>query len=275
MCRDAYAQAQNLRDAHRLLAARAQLRVCTQPECSAFVVKECTGWLLDVESRIPGVVFTAKDARGNTLTDVTVLAADVPLTTRLDGRAVDVDPGSQVFTFVANDGSRATQTVVVAEGQKAQNVSATFGQGTSTPTPGVADAVKPAPSPEAPSPDVAPPGTAAPPPGSAHQLGTQRILAIVAGGLGVIGLGVGTGFGIEAIGKKGAAESACPGTCSTSTGVEDWSSAASAGTTSTVGFVLGGVAIAGAAVLWLTAPKAATATQLGLGPGSLHVQGSW
>ncbi len=61
-----------------------------------------------------------------------------------------------------------------------------------------------------------------------------------------------------------------PGQCATQDGVNKWSAAASTGNISTIAFIVGGVGIAGAAVLWSTAPGATRQTgaaQVGVGPG--------
>jgi serine/threonine-protein kinase len=120
--------------------------------------------------------------------------------------------------------------------------------------------------------------TPLPAPSAGGGLGTQKILALVSGGVGVIGVGVGTAFGIIAISKKNNAQSICPGAeCPTQAGSSDWSNAGSAGNVSTIGFIVGGIGLAGAAPLWFTAPRggATSAAQVGLGPGSLHVTGTW
>ena len=57
-------------------------------------------------------------------------------------------------------------------------------------------------------------------------------------------------------------------------GVHKWSTAGSTGNISTIGFIVGGVGVAGAVVLWLTAPTSSSA-QVGFGPGSLQVKGTW
>src|ERR1700735_803801 len=67
VCSEAYANAQNSRDAHKFMAARAQLRVCAGAQCPGFMAKDCAGWLKDVEPRIPSVVFVAKNAAGSDL----------------------------------------------------------------------------------------------------------------------------------------------------------------------------------------------------------------
>jgi hypothetical protein len=84
----------------------------------------------------------------------------------------------------------------------------------------------------------------------------QRLWAVVAGGLGVVGLGVGSAFGIVSISDHSSAKSACPvpNPCSDQNAAGKWSDATSAGNVSTIAFVAGGVLAAGAAALWLTAP---------------------
>jgi hypothetical protein len=85
---------------------------------------------------------------------------------------------------------------------------------------------------------------------------TQRILAYGLGGLGLVGVGIGTVFGLKAISKNDESnERGCVGNeCSASAGAlrED---AQSAGTLSTVAFAVGGAALAGGVVLFLTAPN--------------------
>jgi len=88
---------------------------------------------------------------------------------------------------------------------------------------------------------------------------TQRTLAYVAGGAGIVGIAVGSIFGLISMGKKSDAEAQCRAPdykLCTATGVELGKDAMSAGNISTVGFVAGGVLLAGAAVLYFTAPSA-------------------
>ena len=84
-------------------------------------------------------------------------------------------------------------------------------------------------------------------------LGTQKVLALVAGGLGVAGLGVGGAVGLvakaqdnTAAGETGAAHH------------NDSASAVSKGNIATGAFIAGGVLVATGVTLWLTAPNATT-----------------
>jgi len=125
-CSDAYQLSQTLRDQHKLVKAREQLRICAAAACPGFITKECTGWLKDVDPRVPSVVLTAKNTAGADVTDVRVTIDGAPLATTLDGIAIDVDPGPHSFAFEGPDG-RAELKVVVTEGTKAQRIAAPLG----------------------------------------------------------------------------------------------------------------------------------------------------
>jgi hypothetical protein len=122
-----------------------------------------------------------------------------------------------------------------------------------------------------------------PPPPAPQQpadrgLGSQKIAALVGLGVGVVGFGVSAGYGIATIAKKNDAQQVCPtlGTCPTQEGVNRWNDADNAGTISTFAFVIGCAGLLEAAVLWfIPGPRDGATTQVGLGPGSVRVSGSW
>jgi serine/threonine-protein kinase len=91
-------------------------------------------------------------------------------------------------------------------------------------------------------------------------LGAQRVAAIGLGGAGLVGVGIGSFFGLKTISTWQDAKSHCRGTgeplqCD-QRGIELRDSAHSSGTISTIAFSLGGAALAAGAVLWFTAPQA-------------------
>ncbi len=122
---------------------------------------------------------------------------------------------------------------------------------------------------------VAPVDVAAVSTAPASGLGTQRTLALVAGGVGVVGVGLGTVFGFISKAKHDDAEHHCVGSvCHDQQGVDLKSQAITAGNVATVAFIVGGVALAGGAVLWFTAhSNGESQAQVGLGLGTLHVAG--
>jgi hypothetical protein len=260
-----------LRSQHKLRAARAQLLVCATATCPADIRTECVRRVAEVNAAMPTIVFEAKDPAGNDASAVKVSVDGEPLVERLEGTALSIDPGEHTFTFETPGQPAIQKAFVIREGEKDRRERIAFG----TPSP---DAVPPPVTPALSTTMPATPVVVEP----SHGLGTQRILAIVAGGLGVVGLGLGTVFGLQAMSKHNDAAAACPGACATQSGVDMWNDARSAGNVSTVAFIVGGVALAGGAALWFTAkpesgsaPSAPVAFGLGVGPGAVQVRGAW
>lgn len=110
-------------------------------------------------------------------------------------------------------------------------------------------------------------------------LGTQRVLALIAGGVGIVGVGAGTVFGLSSKAKHDEAERYCVGrNCTDARGEKAGEAAYRAGTLSTVFMAIGGAALAGGAVLWFTAPKreeAPAAAALGIGPSGVQLRGTF
>jgi hypothetical protein len=104
---------------------------------------------------------------------------------------------------------------------------------------------------------------------------TQKVVGFAAIGLGVVGVAVGTIFGLSSMSKHNDAKAACPAACPDPAGVALWDDARAAGNVSTVGFIFGGLGLAGGTVLLLTAKPSETSVQVGLGPSSLRLEGAW
>jgi hypothetical protein len=255
---------------HKLRAERAQLLVCAATSCPADIRKECLRRVDEVNAQIPTIVFAAKDATGADLGAVKVTMDGEVLVDRLEGTAISIDPGEHTFTFDAAGQAPVTKKLLIQEAQKERREAIVFGTpATEGPPPGPPGAHPPA------SPGPLPPSPP-PPAAEGHGMGAQKVLALVAGGLGVVGIGVGSAFGLVAMSKKNDAKSVCPDACATQDGVNKWSDAKSAGNLSTIGFVAGGVLLAGGVVLWLTAPSGeATGPRVGLAPGGVLVKGAW
>ena len=265
-CRDGYDRSQVSRDAGKLLEARKLLQQCSGAGCSAFVQKECVGWLEDVEARLPSVILSAKEAGGADLVDVAVTIDGQQGPRKLDGRSLDVDPGDHTFVFQLADGRKAEQRVFVREREKAKVIAVTIGGSRE-----LAKPVEPSPPKEAP----AARGGASP----------LEVVGFIAAGVGVAGLAVGTIFGLNASSKLSAPQ------CDTAAKVCDpgvIDDAKSAATVSTIGFVAGGVLLAGGVTLVLLSPKAgqsataetksarlSAAPLVGTKGGGLSLRGAW
>lgn len=107
-------------------------------------------------------------------------------------------------------------------------------------------------------------------------LGTPRTIALVAGGVGVAGVVVGSIFGLKSKSDHDEAEKYCDGNqCTDARGVTAGDSAHSAGNVSTIAMIVGGVGLAAGVTLWFTAPKASTTAALSVAPGSVQLRGSF
>jgi len=255
-----------LRNEHKLLAARTQLLVCAAPSCPGEVRKECLRRIDLVNASLPTVVIEAKDGAGNDLAAVKVTMDGDVLAEKLDGSALSLDPGAHTFTFELAGQPPITKQLVIREGQKDRREVLQFGA-TPAATPTATSAAKaPATASIESSVDQV----------SSSSGGSQKTIALIAAGVGVVGIGVGTIFGLSAISKHDDANAKCPGACSDQAGVDLWNDARTAGNISTIGFVVGGVGLATGAILWLTAkPSRSTAVHADVGPGSLHIRGTW
>ena len=92
-------------------------------------------------------------------------------------------------------------------------------------------------------------------------MGGQKVMALVAGGVGVAGIAVGSIFGLMAKSDNDDALKNCrTSTLCTPTGVSQTNDAKSAATVGTVGFIVGAVGLVGGAVLWFTAPRSEPTT---------------
>jgi hypothetical protein len=261
-CLSASEASLKLGEEHKLRAERAQLLVCAASSCPSDIRKECLARVERVSAQVPSIVFTVKDASGGDVSAVKVAMDGETLSERLEGTAVAIDPGEHTFTFEAPGHPAVTKKLVIVQGQKDRSERVVFGD------------LPPAPAARV---DVPAPGPAPRPAESGGGLGAQKVLALVAGGIGIAGLGVGAAFGVMALSKKSDAQSVCPDQCATADGVNKWSDATSTGNISTIALIAGGAVVAGAAVLWLTAPSSvgAASTRVGLGPGGVQMRGVW
>ncbi|HKP60603.1 MAG TPA: PEGA domain-containing protein [Polyangiales bacterium] len=105
---------------------------------------------------------------------------------------------------------------------------------------------------------------------------TQRTAGWIVGGVGVAGVVLGSVFGVISIVKHNESDKYCQkdNVCEDVRGVDAMDAARTAGDVSTVAFVVGGVALASAAVLLLTAPEEReTSARIGIGPGGVSLRG--
>ena len=259
----------DLRAARKLRDARAQLLVCSSASCPGDVRTECMRRVELVNASIPTIVFEAKDAAGNDVTGVKITMDGQPLTDRLEGTAMSLDPGEHEFVFEAPSGLNVRKVLVLHESEKDRRETIVFESAPATATPPAPVSAPAASGSASPEQRAALGGPAqsfgGPPPDEAGSSdGRRRTLAFALGGAGVAGVVVGSVFGVMAIGKTND-EKRCintPGSCSMSTTQSAHDGAVTSATLSTVGFVAGGALLAaGALVYFVWSPFGSSATR--------------
>jgi hypothetical protein len=228
-CVEANEAAQDLRRGGSLRAAHEKLATCTATACPAAVREDCAQRLSDVTAAQPTIVFVAKDATGADLETVRVTLDGAPFADKLDGTALEVDPGEHTFRFELPGARAVVKRLVLHEGEQGRRetvvmrsmLSAAQTATTETPASSLA----------------------------------SRWPVYAAFGAGAAGLVVGSVFGALALGTKstleaecGPSRTHCPATDVARLNAEAWGA--------DIGF---GVALVGAAlgtVLLLTSPQA-------------------
>lgn len=205
-----------------------------------------------------------------------VLRDGVPVPQEEWGLSVPVDPGEHVV-------------VVSAEGHKGRTLSsARLGASNDTSTVTIDSIDEPVPAAPRPpaepppvptpaptgqtasSPPVSPPPPPAPPPSDSTHLARTAGIGVAA--LGVVGVGVGSVFGILA--KSKLDESNADNHCDTTNhcdeaGLSLRQDAESRARTATIAFAVGGVALAAGVVLYVTASRSQSATSVAVAPAPM------
>jgi hypothetical protein len=241
-CIDAVEQALTLRKNGKLHDALKTLAACSDPSCQEEVRAECTQRIDAVGAAMPTLVFAARDGAGNDLYAVTVTMDGAPIATALDGRPLALDPGEHAFRFETAGQPPVDRTLVVREGEKNRIETVILGPAAPPPALPVASAVRP----------PAPPST----------WNNRKTLAVVTGGVGVVGLGLGIAWSAFAASAQSQEQSNCSASSCPNRGqaVVDYNTAQQNATGATIGIVAGAALVAAGVVLWITAPSNAPAS---------------
>jgi hypothetical protein len=222
-CTSAYQQGQRLRRQGTLLESREQLFLCARDPCPASLQPDCLRWLGEVEHLIPSIVIVVRRDDGSDVKDAHVTIDGHAHADRVDGLASEVNPGEHAIRVEV--GAVVLEQVVLTHvAEKGRIV--TFHL--------------PAPRP--------PP----PPAPVVVKLEPHRPVGwptFVLGGLGVVGLGIFGGFAIQ-----GESRYADLRDCRPACNPDDVDAARSSYRTSDIALALSLVALAGAAVTFLTRP---------------------
>jgi hypothetical protein len=216
-----------LRATHELRQARDQSAICAAPTCPRLVREVCQTRVTELTAAIPTIVLEPKGPSGTDVRQVSVAMDGRPFAARLDGTALDADPGDHVFTLSAPGQPIVERHLLLYEGQKERHVDIAIG------APGM--------------------------PTGGATFGSRRIIAFTLAGAGVASVVAGSVLGAVASGDWSSAKAACglggPTSCSPINRAavdSDHASAESFAAASTVMFIGGGLLVATGVALFLT-----------------------
>jgi hypothetical protein len=211
--------------------------------------------LMPAEARVPGLQ---------------ILIDGAPVGTASLGVPMPVDPGQHVVEVTAPGHTTSSQDVVVDPNGATHTLNLR-----------ALAIVEPTTAPIAPAPSQTPHEARR---DTGASLSTQQTAGLVVGGVGVLGLAAGTYFGIRTQSEESEAKDNCtnyPTDCSP-TGLAANEDAKTFSRYATAGFLVGGAALIGGAVLYLTAPgETASTASVRISPemhqagGSVWVSGSF
>ncbi len=159
------------------------------------------------------------------------------------GVGIPMDPGVHTLVISGEGKISAERTVTVPAGQLGTSCLETV-----LTFPKLADAPKPPPRPPARE-----GGTPPEKPRDESGFGTLKVLAVTAGGLGIVSTGVATVFALDALNKK--SDAGCSSGCTTPEGQTKERQAGQSADLATGFFITGGVLVVAGVVLWLAAPS--------------------
>ncbi len=177
VCISAHHDAQTNRAEHHLVTAHKQLLLCSESRCPQLIGMDCRKWAAEVEGLIPTVVIDVRDEKSAPVLGAT-LSVDGSPAVQVDGRALEIDPGEHVFRLETSTKKTLEWRGVVLEGQRAQKLTATIRGANED--------------------HVAFPGE----PPSERKNRPIPTASIALGAVGIVGLGLATGFGISGLGRK-------------------------------------------------------------------------
>lgn len=180
------------------------------------------------------------------------------------GQAVPQDPGTVKVDVSAPEHESFSVTIRVQPGAHQTVLIPSLAMAESGPqaaavAPVVTEQQPPAQKPAQQQPQPPP----APGPEPSHPGTTQRVIGIAVGGVGLVGIGLGTYFGLNAINKDKKADEKCsPTVCQEPADFDNADAAKTSATASTVSFIAGGALVAGGVLLYFLAPSEPSSVSL-------------
>jgi hypothetical protein len=240
-----------LRQHGKLHQSLERLAVCADASCPDEVKAECARRIDDVNAAMPTLILAAKDGAGNDLYGVKVSMDGASIAATLNGHPLSIDPGEHDFVFQEPGQAPVEKKLVLREGERDRRELVVIGP----PPPPAALPVLPPPRPT--------------------RWTTQRTVAVVSAGVGLVGIGLGTSWGLYAISSQNREKSHCSASAcdNPAQAAVDYKTAHDDATASTVAFGAGAAFLAAAAVLWFTAPSMQVMPTMGSQAGGVALGG--
>lgn len=270
-CNAAFVAGQQAFSDRKLIDARARFKSCSAASCPTMIRNDCTEFLEKVRTLMPSIVLVARVGT-KPVVDVAVSVDGKPLLEKLDGKAIEIDPGEHTFRFTDTSKNTLEVKQLVVEGKSGQEVEAAF----------------PAPAPLQPEPETTtttkPPapvpltGAETPANGASSSGSTLGRIGMVTVGIGVVGISVGTILALNAYSSWDEAKAKCPG------GSCDEKDEVMSRYQLGIGIaVAGGLMLVGGGALWAMASRSPTGskmsgiqfTRLAITPGGFKLEGSF
>jgi hypothetical protein len=152
-CYDMFESGQKQAKKGQMRDAIESFQACGRPECPNTVQPECVKNASELQRTVPTVTLSALDERGKDLFDVRILIDSKLVASKLDGKAIAIDPGRHVIRFEITGREPIQEEVLIREGEKNRPVSANWSKPagekrvgdestTSKPTPSVDSSTK-------------------------------------------------------------------------------------------------------------------------------------
>ena len=116
ICVDSFNTAKERRESGHLIEAREFLSKCARKTCTDFLQQECTTLYTQLEADVPTVVPVVTDDTGAPHALAEVRMDGELLTSKIDGHALQVDPGKHEFSFGTEAGVFATLKAMIVQG---------------------------------------------------------------------------------------------------------------------------------------------------------------
>jgi hypothetical protein len=118
LCSASYARAAERAREARLKEAAELYALCARTACSEDMRRECAARRAQLEADTPSLVPLVTDDAGEPRVLVEVRIDGALVTSRLDGRALPVDPGKHELSFSTDAGVFATRHLMVVQGER-------------------------------------------------------------------------------------------------------------------------------------------------------------